>query len=150
MTYIYSHLTFISYFLIINIYEMYIIFINKYKELYQYIIIYEDSTDYNNYDFEPLYIGLVLLPIYIQDIIMLYYILNTFYQIYDLYLQIKNTNLIIIKTYKSIFGIFISINTIINSFYEYNHIFLTTVNIISIYLMLNNYSSKICNSFFNS
>jgi hypothetical protein len=144
MSYIYSLLAFISYFVLVNVYELYKIFLNKYKQLYQYIIIYEDNYEY---DFEPLYIGLILLPVYIQDIIMTYYISNTLYEIYNLYLQMKNTNTILIKTYKSIFGIFISCNTIINSFYEYNHIFVTLINIISIYLMINKYQSEIYNSF---
>lgn len=148
MSYLYSLLSFIIYFAIINYYELYLIFSNKYKELFQYIIIYED---FNDFDFEPLYLGLILLPSYVQDLIISYYILNTLNEIYVLYLEIKKEkNVILIKTYKSIFGIFVSINTIINSFYSYNFILLTLINIISIYLMVNNYKSKISSSFTNS
>jgi len=149
MAYIYSCISFILYFIAINYYEIYLTFINKYKELYQYIIIYEDNQ---YFDFEPLYFGLVLLPPYIQDLVISYYIINTLNEIYNLYLelQFKGNYKIVIKTYKSIFGIFISINNIINSFYEYNFIVLTLINIISIYLMINNYKSKISSSFTNS
>jgi hypothetical protein len=145
MYYLLSLITFIFYYIGINIFEAINIKLNKYKQLFQYKIIYEQH-DYQI--LEPLYFALFLLPVFIQNLIMLFIIVYIIKDLLDFYLKEKKSkNLVIIKTYKTIFGIMITINTI----YNYNDYIITSIiNIISLCLLFNDYQVKICNSFTNS
>jgi len=147
MIYTYSLLSFILYYFLINLYETFKIYSNKYKHIFEYTIIYE--TKYL-FEFEPLYLILFCFPFYIQHIIMIMFIIYTFTEIYKIYHLNTNTNIIIIKTYRSIFGILFSLNTMIN-YYAFNHIFLSFMNMIALYFMINTYKSRVyksidCNS----
>ena len=141
MIYTYSLLSFILYYFLINLYETFKIYSNKYKHIFEYTIIYE--TKYL-FEFEPLYLILFCIPFYIQHIIMIVFIINTFTKIYQQYTN-TDTNTIIIKTYRSIFGILLSLNTMIN-YYVLNHILLSFMNIIALNLMINTYISRVFNS----
>lgn len=145
MYYLYSHITFIFYYFACNIYEIILIKLNKYKQLFQYKIIYED---YNNDFIDPLYFGLFLLPVYVQNFIMISIILYIIIDLLYYYLKEKERNYtVIIKTYRTLFGIFITINTILNS----NDYIITSIfNIFSLTLLFNEYQVTICNSFTNS
>ena len=143
MIYSYSLLSFISYYFLINLYELYKNISNKYKHIFEYTIIYE--TKYL-FEFEPLYLILFCIPFYIQHIIMVVFIINTFTKIYQQYTNTDtDTNTIIIKTYRSIFGILLSLNTMIN-YYVFNHILLSFMNMIALNLMINTYISRVFNS----
>jgi hypothetical protein len=150
MYYITSLVTFIFYYIGINIFEIINIKLNKYKQIYQYKIIYEDNVDPDYNFIDPLYLGILLLPVYIQNAVMISIILYITKYLLEYYSEEKKSkNIIIIKTYKTFFGIMISINTIYN--YNYNDYILTSImNVISLCLLFNNYQVKICNSFTNS
>lgn len=147
MYYLLSLITFILYYCGINIYEIIIIKLNKYKQLFQYKIIYEEfDSDYNFLD--PVYFVLFLLPVYIQNFIMFSIILYIIKDFIHFYLKEKKSNhIVIIKTFKTFFGIIITLNTIYNS---NDYIITTIANIITLYLLLNNYQVMICNSFTKS
>lgn len=150
MYYLLSLITFIFYYCGINIYKTLQIKLNKYKQIFEYKVIYEEY-DFNYLD--PLYFGLLLLPDYIQNIIMFIIILYVIKNLFDFYfIQKKSKQIIIIETYKTFFGIFLIINTIYN--YNYNnyndYIITSIINIFSLYLLFNNYQVKSCNSFTNS
>jgi hypothetical protein len=145
MYYLYSLFTFIFYYIAINIYESIIIKLNKYKQLFQYKIIYE------TFDFifiDPLCFGLFILPVYVQNFIMTIIILYVIKDLVDFYLEEnKSNNIIIIKTYRILLGIFIAIDTILTSdIYIITSIF----NTFSLLLLFNDYQVMICNSFTNS
>lgn len=147
MYYFLSFITFILYYCGINIYEIINIKLNKYKQLFQYKIIYEEyDCEYNFLD--PFYFVLLLLPVFIQNCIMIsiiLYIIKDFINFYQN--EKKSNNLVIIKTYKTIFGIIITFNTLFDS---NNYIITSIVNVASLYLLFNNYHVMICNSFTNS
>jgi hypothetical protein len=89
-----------------------------------------------------------LLDFYIQNLIMIIVILYIIKSLLDFYLnEKKSKNLVIIKTYRTLFGIMIAINTIFNC---NNYIITGIINIISLCLLFNNYHVMICNSFTNS
>jgi hypothetical protein len=151
MTYFYSLISFIFYYIGINLIELINKKLNKYKQIYQYKIIYENVNNYKEI-FDPLYLGLFFIPDFMQNIVMSFITLYIIYNIYQLYVKEKETNnLIIIKTYRTILGLFITINTIINTYYIlYNQFVCSSINFISLSLMFNTYQSKILNSFTNS
>jgi len=142
-----SLITFIIYYCGIYSYETIIIKLNKYKQLFQYKIIYENYD--SNYNFlDPLYFCLFLLPVFIQNFIMISIISYIIKDFIHFYLKEKKSNyIVIIKTFKTFFGIIITLNTIYNS---NDYIITSIVNVISLYLLLNNYQVMICNSFTNS
>jgi hypothetical protein len=153
MYYLLSLITFIFYYISINIFKIINIKLNKYKQIYQYKIVYEDNIDPDYNFLDPLYLGILLLPVYIQNVVMISIILYIIKDLLEYYLKEKESkNVIIIKTYKTFFGIMISINTIYNYNYnDYNnYIFTSIMNVISLCLLFNNYQVMICNSFTNS
>jgi hypothetical protein len=154
MIYTYSLLGFIFYYIIVNFIEWIDKKLNSHKPIYQYMIIEEDENDDNLFDITFLF--LLFLPVFVQSIFMLCYIIYIINKLYHLYLAEKKVNKsVYIKTSKIIFGIFVTLNTIINSFeipiFSYTlidkHVIYSFINLISLYLLANSYVSKISTSF---
>ena len=155
MIYTYSLLGFIFYYIIGNFIEWIDKKLNSYKPIYQYIIIEEDDDNDNNL-FDITFLFMLFLPVFVQSILMLCYIIYIINKLYHLYLSEKKVNKsVYIKISKTFFGIFVTLNTIINSFeipvFSYTpidkHVIYSFINMISLYLLANSYVSKISTSF---
>jgi len=147
MIYTCSLLGFILYDITIKCIEIVNKKINKYKPIYQYTIIQENNNDI----FDIFCVALLFLPIFLQNIIMFCYVSYIINKLYNVYLTERQSNYnVYIKTPNTILGIFITINTIINSFnnivlYHPNdiHLFYGSINIICLYLLTNKYNATL-------
>jgi hypothetical protein len=159
MLYNSSLICFIFYYFTTHFFDLINKKLNKYKKIFQYKVIYEtnDNNDDNNFDL--LNIGLIFIPLFFQNIILIFIGYTTIKNLNEIITNEKmTTDKVYVKTPKSILGIFIVFETIINTFNlpinSYNlplqHITYSIINITSLYLIKNNFQSVISNSFTNS